>query len=133
MNKLHATLESYEVEGELCRLVLDADGQKFYTLLLDIDAFGNFTTGDSFSLLFKESEVFVATKESCVSASNSFVSLIKHIKHGKILSEITFDFFGSEIVALITYHSAVRLKLEVDKDFLWFVKANEITLQKGEM
>lgn len=131
MNKLYAMLDSYEIEGELCRVTLYANEQKFYALLLDIDSFGDFKIGDKFSLLFKESEVFVATKDSSVSASNSFVSTIKDIKHGKILSEISFDYNSITIVSLITKNSADRLGLEIGKEFLWFVKANEITIQKG--
>ena len=72
----------------------------------------------------------IGTKESILSASNAFVSMIKKINQGEILSEVVFDFEGNDIISLITTSSLQRLQIEADKEFLWFVKANEVTLQK---
>jgi molybdopterin-binding protein len=131
MNRLHAKLESYESEGELSRAVLNFKGKRLYSLLIDIESMGAICEGEAMEILFKETEVLLATKESLVSASNAFVSKVKRIEKGKILSEVTFDFEGEEVCSLITSASLERLGVTEEKEFLWFVKANEITLQKG--
>ncbi|MGD9718944.1 MAG: molybdopterin-binding protein [Sulfurimonadaceae bacterium] len=131
MNRLHAKLESYESEGELSRVVLECRGRRFYSLVIDIDSLGDLHGGEAMEILFKETEVLLATKESLVSASNAFVSKVKRIEKGKILSEVTFDFAGDEVCSLITSASLERLEVAEGKELLWFVKANEITLQRG--
>lgn len=132
MNRLHAKLLSYESEGELSRVALEVQGERFYSLLIDIESLGTLQEGERFEVLFKETEVLIATKESSVSASNAFVSKVKRLSKGKILSEAVFDFFEEEVCSLITTASLERLGVEVGKEFLWFVKANEITLQRGK-
>ena len=131
MNRLHAKLLSFESEGELSRVVLECRGKKFTSLVIDIDSLGGLESGEAMEILFKETEVLLATKESLVSASNAFVSKVKRVQKGKILSEVTFDFEGEEVCSLITSASLERLGVTEEKEFLWFVKANEITLQKG--
>ncbi|MGD9655518.1 MAG: molybdopterin-binding protein, partial [Sulfuricurvum sp.] len=96
-----------------------------------IDSLGDLHGGEAMEILFKETEVLLATKESLVSASNAFVSKVKRIEKGKILSEVTFDFAGEEVCSLITSASLERLEVAEGKELLWFVKANEITLQRG--
>lgn len=131
MNVLQGTIQHIQTVNELSRVEIDLHGRSFVSLVIDIDSFGEIAIGNAVTLLFKEAEVLIGTKESTVSASNAFVSRVKKITQGKILSEVTFDFEGGEIISLITTSSLQRLQIEAGKEFLWFIKANEVTLQKG--
>lgn len=131
MNVLQGTIQHIQTVNELSRVEIDLHGRSFVSLVIDIGSFGEIAIGNAVTLLFKEAEVLIGTKESTVSASNAFVSRVKKITQGKILSEVTFDFEGGEIISLITTSSLQRLQIEADKEFLWFIKANEVTLQKG--
>lgn len=131
MNVLQGTIQHIQTVNELSRVEIDLHGHTFVSLVVDIDSFGEIAIGNAVTLLFKEAEVLIGTKESTVSASNAFVSRVKKITQGKILSEVTFDFEGGEVISLITTSSLKRLQIEAGKEFLWFIKANEVTLQKG--
>lgn len=131
MNVLQGTIKHIQTVNELSRVEIDLHGRSFVSLVIDIDSFGTIAVGNAVTLLFKEAEVLIGTKASTVSASNAFVSVVKKINQGKILSEVIFDFEGVEIISLITTSSLQRLQIEAGKEFLWFIKANEVTLQKG--
>lgn len=131
MNVLQGTIQHIQTVNELSRIEIDLRGHTFVSLVIDIGSFGEIAVGNAVTLLFKEAEVLIGTKESTVSASNAFVSRVKKITQGKILSEVIFDFERVEIISLITTSSLQRLQIEAGKEFLWFIKANEVTLQKG--
>lgn len=130
MNVLHGKIKQIQTVNELSKIIIDLNGHTFTSLIIDIETFGDIAIGKEIKLLFKEAEVMIGTKESIVSASNAFVSTVKKINQGEILSEVVFDFEGNDIISLITTSSLQRLQIEADKEFLWFVKANEVTLQK---
>ena len=130
MNRLAAHVAGHESYEGLSRVTLTCHEHLFTSLLIDIESLGVITPQQSFWILFKENEVMLSTKESSVSASNAFVSKVVMIKEGRLLSEVTLDFFGEKITSIITTASLKRLEVEVGREFLWFVKANEITLQR---
>ena len=90
-----------------------------------------FDRKEKINILFKETEVMIATVFSKVSARNAFICKITDIKNGEILSSISFDFYGDKIVSIITKNALLDLNCKEDEEFMWFVKSNEITIQKA--
>lgn len=130
MNKLKGVITNINNVGELSKVDINVGGYGFSALIIDIDRLLH--VGSSIGLLFKESEVLVATKESKVSARNAFVSTVLSVEKGTLLSMIKFDFLGNGVASMITTASVETLKIKEGEEFLWFVKANEITLQRSE-
>lgn len=128
MNMLKGTIVSIKQSESLMLVFMDVEGQIFNSLLLEGDK-NHFEVGMDVHLLFKETEVTLATPSSVVSERNAFCSKITHIENGKILSNITLDFLGNNINAIITKGALHGLKCKVGDEFLWVVKANEVTLQ----
>ena len=129
MNTLRGTIISIKHEDSLMLVFIDIKGQIFSSLILANDNDKWIEVGSNVDVLFKETEVMIATKESLVSARNSFVSTIKDIGNGKLLSSVTFDFNGSEINAIVTKDAINDLKCNIGNDFRWFVKTNEVIIK----
>jgi len=129
MNTLRGTIISIKHEDSLMLVFIDIKGQIFSSLILANDNDKWIEVGSNVDVLFKETEVMIATKESLVSARNSFVSTIKDIENGKLLSSVTFDFNGSEINAIVTKDAINDLKCNIGNDFRWFVKTNEVIIK----
>lgn len=130
MNTLTGKIVKIATSGEIGQVHVDVNGAIFTSILLDVNSFG-ITNEDSVKLLFKANEVLIATKESQVSAKNAFLGKVIKIEQGLILSEVTLEFQESSIKSIITTNSLQTLNIKEDMTFLWFVKANEVTLQKG--
>lgn len=129
MNTLRGTIISIKHEDSLMLVCIDIKGQIFSSLILANDNDKWIEVGSNVDVLFKETEVMIATKESLVSARNSFVATIKDIENGKLLSSVTFDFNGSEINAIVTIDAINDLKCNIGNDFRWFVKTNEVIIK----
>lgn len=130
MNTLKATLAKVQKVGLLSYVSVEVRGHDVGALMVDVDGFGPLKEGMALNVLFKESEVFIATPESTVSAANAFVCPVAWVNEGVLVSEVGFAFGGEEVVSMITTASLKRLGVEVGKPFMWCVKANEVTLQK---
>lgn len=107
---------------------MEVEGRLFNSLLIDSHE-THFSVGMEVHLLFKETEVMLALPSSTLSERNAFCSKITHIENGKLLANITLDFLGNDINAIITKGALHGLKCKVGDEFLWVVKANEVTLQ----
>ncbi len=86
--------------------------------------------GNELFVLFKEFSVGIVKKECKFEGSfnNTFTGIIKEIKRGKILSEITLLCSGVEIRAIITLKSLIRLKLVEGDEVYFVIKSNEIAV-----
>ena len=104
-----------------------ANPAKFSAVLLDFAE--NLALGAECNVIFKESEVMIASVDSRVSARNCFESRIDKIECDEIFARIFLDFYGSEITALITKEASIELNLKVGEIVLWFVKANEVMVE----
>ena len=94
-----------------------------------LDFADNLTLGSKCNVIFKESEVMIATLDSRVSARNCFESRIDRIECDEIFARIFLDFDGTQITALITKEASFALNLKVGEIVLWFVKANEVMVE----
>lgn len=128
MNILKGTIVSIKQSESLMLVFMDVAGELFNSLLLDSDK-NHFEVGMEVHLLFKETEVTLATTSSTLSERNAFRSKITHIENGKLLANITLDFLGNDINTIITKGAMHGLKCKVGDEFLWIIKANEVTLQ----
>lgn len=128
MNILRGTIVSIKQSDNLLLVFIDVEGHLFNSLVIDSDE-NRLEVSMDVHLLFKETEVTIATIDSIVSERNSFVSKITHIQNGKLLANISFDFEGNNIDAIITKGALHGLKCKVGDEFRWIIKASEVTLQ----
>ncbi|MDY0124522.1 TOBE domain-containing protein [Sulfurimonas sp.] len=129
MNILKGNIVSIKQSDNLMLVFMDVEGNLFNSLLLENADENRLEVGMDVHLLFKETEVTLATTDSVVSEKNSFVSKITNIENGKVLANITLDFLGNNINAIITKGALHGLKCKVGDEFRWVVKASEVTLQ----
>jgi len=81
------------------------------------------------SFLFKETEVSIAKNLSGqISLRNRFKGTVKEIEKSEILTKVTVDYKGQEIVSIISTRSAEGLGLKRSDEVEWLVKTNEISL-----
>ena len=132
MNILQGKISDIKTCDEIAQVSVDVGGIVFSSILIDADSM-NLKIHDNVDILFKETEVLVATKLSSVSARNAFLGGVMEIKQGAILSEISFSFQTSIIKSIITTGSLQALNIKKGDEFLWFVKANEVTLRLREL
>ncbi|MDD2652202.1 MAG: hypothetical protein PHX44_04040 [Sulfurimonas sp.] len=128
MNTLKGTIVSIKQSDNLQLIFIDVEGHLFSSLVIASDE-NRLEVSMDVHLLFKETEVTLATTSSVVSERNAFCSKITHIENGKLLANITLDFLGNNINAIITKGALHGLKCKIGDEFLWVVKANEVTLQ----
>jgi len=130
MNVLNGTVTSIKQVDSLMLLFIDIKGHLFSSLILENDTEKWIEIGMNVQILFKETEVMIATKESIVSARNSFVSKIIAIENGELLSNIAFDFNGISINSIVTKNAIYELKCNIGDEFKWFIKSNEVSILK---
>ncbi|MBN2895517.1 MAG: TOBE domain-containing protein [Campylobacterales bacterium] len=130
MNTLRGIVSTVHHAGALCKVDITVDASPLSALIVD-DAFA-LHVNDAVMIHFKETEVMLATPESRVSAQNAFIGEVRAIERGEMVSEVSFDFHGFDVRSIITTASLDSLHVSISKPFLWFVKANELTLQKGD-
>ncbi|MGX2983194.1 TOBE domain-containing protein [Helicobacter sp. 23-1045] len=131
MNRIRAKIVKITKSGAVALVKLQSikGDAKFTALMLDFR--GNLTLGNECNVIFKESEVMIATLDSRVSARNCFLSRIVKIECDEIFARIFLDFEGTQITALITKEASLELNLKVGKIVLWFVKSNEVMVEFG--
>jgi molybdopterin-binding protein len=128
MNQLSGTIKHTKNVDGLTHIYIEVGDKILSSLILSGDE--EYQKGEIVNLLFKETEVMIASKESIVSARNSFVSPITYINMGEILAEVHFDFDGIQIVSVVTRGALYDLKCNVGDEFRWFVKSNEVSIAK---
>lgn len=129
MNKLTGFIKEIKSCDDIVQISIDVKGKNFTSLILASNE--TYKLGEKINILFKETEVMIATVFSKVSARNAFICKITDIKNGEILSSISFDFYGDKIVSIITKNALLDLNCKEDEEFMWFIKSNEITIQKA--
>lgn len=128
MNKVKATIINIQKEQNAALVKLESKKNIFSALMLDFD--DKLSIGTICNILFKESEIMICHKDyKYISTRNKFVSKIKHIEEDSIFARIFFDFDGIEISSLITKEAKNELGLEINKEFMWFIKSNELMLE----
>jgi molybdate transport system regulatory protein len=130
MNRLPGRIANVEIAGSIALVDVDAGNRRFTALLAGAsDEAASWAIGLSVTLLFKETEVSLAKNLSgLLSMRNRIPATITAIEHGQLLTKVTLDFNGCEVVSVITTRSARMLALVVGDVVEGLVKANEMTL-----
>lgn len=128
MNKLNGYIKEIKTCDEILQVFIDINGKVFTSLILSSNE--KYEINQKVNILFKETEVMIATKNSKISARNTFLSKILSIQNGEILSAVRFDFLGKNIDCIVTKNAVLDLECKIDEEFIWFVKSNEISIQK---
>ena len=88
--------------------------------------------GSHVTLLFKETEIALAKNLSGMISLRNRVSVsVENIKRGDILSAVTLDYDGKQLVSVITSRAIDRLEIIIGDPLEALVKANEIALMAG--
>ena len=128
MNKLTGFIKEIKTCDEILQVFVEVNGKIFTSLILSSNE--KYEVNQKVNILFKETEVMIASKNSKLSARNAFLSKISTIQNGEILSIIKFDFDEKEIVCIVTKNAILDLACKVNEEFIWFVKSNEVSIQR---
>ena len=128
MNKLTGFIKEIKTCDEILQVFIDINGKIFTSLILSSNE--KYEINQKVNILFKETEVMIASKDSKISARNAFLSKILSIQNGEILSAVKFDFWGENIDCIVTKNAVLDLGCKINEEFIWFVKSNEISIQK---
>lgn len=127
MNKLAGIITSVATDGAIAFVSINVDSHIFSSLLIG----DMHDVGEQVYVVFKETEVLCGSVDALkISAKNKFISPVRSIEKGRLLSKIVFDFYGTEITSVISTASCEELGLSVGKEALWFVKSSEVMVQK---
>ncbi|MBE0497850.1 MAG: hypothetical protein IBX43_01255 [Campylobacterales bacterium] len=130
MNILNGSVKTITRADSLVLLEIVCGTDIFTSLLLESNESDAYKSGEHVNIIFKETEVMIATPDSKVSARNSFVSPVLDIETGVLLCNITFGFGNYVINAIVTKNALLELQCKKGEHFRWFVKSNEVSIQK---
>ena len=130
MNRLSGVVEKIERAKGLSLVYVRVEEELFSSLVVDEEECG-YKLQQEVDIVFKETEVMLASVASHVSARNAFVATIKQIEQGEILALLRLSFYNDEIVAVITKNALKDLECKEGKEILWFIKSNEVSLVGG--
>lgn len=127
MNQLFGVVSDYHEADGISFVKVDSGEIKLGVMSLG----KKWSIGDQVRAYFKESDVLIAHKQSQkLSARNKFLSPVYSVEENGVLARIEFDFFGKKISSLISYEAFLELGITPGEEFLWFVKSNEIILER---
>ncbi|UWX58035.1 TOBE domain-containing protein [Chlorobaculum sp. MV4-Y] len=128
MNKFSAVITGIQRSDSLCCIELDASGITLSMLLFDLAP--SFQQGKRVHVLFKESEVALGKHlRGEISLSNRFRAVVRAIRQGDILSDITLDSKAGEFGSIITTRAVERLGLQVSDEVTVMFKASQLSLE----
>lgn len=127
MNILDATISQTTPYGELLCVRAQTEEASFAIL-----AVAPLELPQQVRLLFKETDVLLAHKDSILLTPNAFISPIHAITKGELLWQVSLGFLGGEVVALVLAENAQHQNLECQNEILWSIKPTEITIQSRD-
>ncbi|WP_415238326.1 TOBE domain-containing protein [Seleniivibrio woodruffii] len=133
MNVLEAKILHYRTSGQIIICELDTFGENATAVLLDSPGELKYIfEGNTVNMLFKETEVIIATGEiGQLSLNNRFPARITAMEKGEIFTSLALD-FGTGIESVITTKSVERLGLAVGTEVTALIKANEIAIGRRD-
>ena len=132
MNKLRGQITNLTSNDHLSLVDVEVMGDIFTATLLETpDDAPYLQVGNRVDVLFKETEVSLAKGlTGLISLRNRFLTTVKLVRNGVILSEVVLDYRGQQISSVITTGSIKRLDIKVGDEVEALVKANEVTLME---
>ncbi len=132
MNKLQGKIMNIESSEHISIVDIDVKGDLFSTVIIETPETADYLRiGEEIFMLFKETEVSIGKALSGnLSLRNRLKSKIKTIEKGTVLTKITLDYKGKDIISVITTRSTNKLDLKVGDEVQGLVKANEVIIMK---
>ncbi len=127
MNILDATIETIVPHGELLYVQARAADSMFAILALT-----PLELPQKVHLLFKETDILLAHKDSALLSPNVYAASVQSIIKGELFWQVAFGFGAHSLVALVLAENAKAQNLESQTEFLWSIKPTEITLQSDD-
>jgi molybdate transport system regulatory protein len=132
MNELIGTIVDIKHSGNLSLVSIETYEVLIKSILIFEEDYARFiAVGNKIKLLFKETELIIATEKiSTISLHNGFSGAIIRIDEGELLTRVVFDFKGNLLSAVITSDSSKRLDLCSGATIWGYIKTNEIILSE---
>ena len=132
MNKLQGKIMNIESSEHISIVDIDVEGDLFSAVIIETPETADYLRiGKEVFMLFKETEVSIGKALSGnLSLRNRLKSNIKTIEKGTVLTKITLDYKGKDIVSIITTRSTNKLDLKIGDEVQGLVKANEVIIMK---
>jgi molybdopterin-binding protein len=136
MNLLPGTIMGIATAEGISIVKVALEKMVFTSIVLDTPAGNPYLVKDhAVSLLFKETEVIIAKAPlPAISVRNRIECIIKKIRPGELLCELTLYFAGKEpgreytIRSVITREACEQLELKENDDVIALIKTNEVSL-----
>lgn len=130
MNNISGQISHIQAEGSFRLLEIQSLSNTFKVIIID-NGNEEYQKGDELRLLFKETEVAIATKKLPeISLQNQLEGIIESIESDQILSRLIIQTIHGPIASVITTSSVRRLQLALGHQVVAMVKTNEIMLSK---
>ena len=132
MNILKGIIEKLTIHGKLTLINLKVKDVLMSAIVIDTpDTAPYLKTGNEITVLFKETEVIMATGNTDqISLRNKFYGTIDKIETNEILSKLTINTSVGKIKSIITTNAVNQLQLKKDIEVTAMVKTNEIMLSE---
>ena len=130
MNRIRGTVKEIVSEKSLSLVRVERDGVLFTSVVIgDAESIPALKIGAPISLLFKESEVVIATGSTDhISLRNRIPGQISHLELGNLLATITIDTSLGPVTSIITRNAVNNLGLEIGRNVTAMIKTNEMML-----
>jgi molybdopterin-binding protein len=130
LNNISGQISHIQAEGSFRLLEIESLSNTFKVIIID-NGNDEYQKGDELRLLFKETEVAIATKKLPeISLQNQLEGIIESIESDQILSRLIIQTIHGPIASVITTSSVRRLQLALGHQVVAMVKTNEIMLSK---
>jgi len=130
VNRFSAKIVNIESAGHISLIDLEACGDRFTCVVIETpETAAYLRVGNGVTIMFKETEVSIAKNfDGQISLRNRLAATIKRIEKGAVLSKITLDYHGVDVVSIITTRSTRTLDLQVGDAVVGLIKANEVSI-----
>jgi molybdopterin-binding protein len=127
MNQLKGIVHKAEADHDISLIEVLVGSKLFSVLTIERD----FRTGDPVVMGFKETAMSIGKNISGdLSIRNRFNLTVKSLTTDKVLTKVTLDFQGEELISVVTTASAKRMKINVGDRVEGLVKTTDMLLMK---
>ncbi|SHJ22629.1 molybdenum-pterin binding domain-containing protein [Arenibacter nanhaiticus] len=130
MNSFQGAITHIQTSGNLTMVIVTIkENVSIKAVLIDTPKTAPYLVlGREVTLMFKETEVILATNVGVLSIDNDINGRVKAIENGELLSRICLSSSIGEIVAVISVDASRKLELTVGKEATAMIKLNEVIL-----
>ncbi|ARM30318.1 molybdopterin-binding protein [Prosthecochloris sp. HL-130-GSB] len=127
MNRILAVVEAIEANHELHRITLDAGGERFVVITLELG--DEFSLGAEVNISFKSTHVALAKGlQGEVTISNRIEAVVVRISENELLTEIELQSRAGNFTSLITTEALRRTGLREGDGVIALMKASDLYL-----